>query len=287
MLKQLSDYIALTKPRIVLLFAITGLAALAAEGTAWRSPTWCIAVLLGIIGTAASANALNQYVERDLDALMERTRKKRPLPLGRIAPTAALCFSLTVGIAACTLLWWYTNGLSAGLALATILFYVLIYTMWLKPRTPYNIVIGGAAGATAPLIAWAAATGTIGWIPFVLFLIIFIWTPPHFWALSLCVIDDYRSAGFPMLPVVKGEERTRTEIFWYSLLLAPLPLLLVWAPRIGWLYTSGALLLGIGFLWRAWLARYRPSKATAGTLFAYSIIYLLLLSVLFTLDAMA
>lgn len=285
MFKQLSDYIALTKPRIVMLFAMTGFAAMAMEGNAWRSPLWSAIVLVGIICTAASANALNQYVERDLDALMRRTREKRPLPSGRLQPRAALIFSLLLGGFACALLWWYANLLSAVFALGTILFYVGIYTMWLKPRTPYNIVIGGAAGATAPLIAWAAATGTIGWAPFVLFLIIFIWTPPHFWALALCYADDYQAAGFPMLPVVAGEERTRTEIFWYSLLLAPLPLLLAWSPRIGPLYVIGAAILGAGFIWRAYLARYRPGKSTAGALFGYSIVYLFVLCILLTVDA--
>lgn len=284
MLRTLSHYIALTKPRIVLLFVLTGLAALAIEGTAWRQPQWLALVLVAITCTAASANGLNQYLERDLDALMARTREKRPLPAGRIRPTPALIYCLVLGVIACTLLGWYTNGLSTFFAAATIIFYVGIYTLWLKPRTPYNIVIGGAAGATAPLIAWSAATGTIGWAPFILFLVIFFWTPPHFWALALCVTDDYRTAGFPMLPVVHGEERTRKEIWWYSLLLVPLPLLLVWTSTVGTIYLVGATLLGVEFLRRAYLTRYRPGKATAGALFGYSIVYLLVLCLLIIID---
>ena len=284
--RKCADYILLTKPRIVLLFALTGFAALALEGRTFDRPWWVVLVCLGMIGTAASANGLNQYLERDRDALMERTRVKRPLPSGRIAPFGAFLFSTALGIAACVLFWWITNWLSTALAAGTILFYVIIYTLWLKPRTPYNIVIGGAAGATAPLIAWAAATGTLHWVPIVLFLIIFLWTPPHFSALALCYTEDYRTAGFPMLPVVRGEERTRKEIWRYSWLVVPLPLLLAWWPAIGWLYTTGALLLGIGFFWLAYRARYRPSKATAGGLFGYSIVYLLALSLLLITDAL-
>lgn len=283
---HIADLIALTKPRIVLLFLLTGVAALALEGHAWRQPGWLLLVLVTITCTAASANGLNQYIERDLDALMARTRERRPLPSGRLQPAVALVFSTTLGVIACGLLGWYVNALSAALAAATILFYVGVYTIWLKPRTPYNIVIGGAAGATAPLIAWAAATGTIGWVPLVLFLVIFLWTPPHFWALALCVTDDYRNAGFPMLPVVHGEARTRKEIFWYSLIVAPLPLTLVSWPKMGMLYTLGSMVLGALLIWHAVRVRFQPSRSTASALFGYSIVYLLVLSLLLIVDSL-
>ncbi|MBI2346866.1 MAG: protoheme IX farnesyltransferase [Deltaproteobacteria bacterium] len=285
LVQKCRDYLALTKPRIVLLFTLTGFAAFAVEGNSWARPGWLVLILCAIGCTAGSANGLNQYVERRLDALMVRTRTKRPLPAGRIAPMGALIFSWALGLLACGILLWQANILSAAFAAATILFYVLFYTMWLKPRTPYNIVIGGAAGATAPLIAWAAATGTIGWVPLILFLIIFLWTPPHFWALALCYQDDYRTAGFPMLPIVHGEERTRKEIVAYALITAPLPLLLAGWPTVGMIYLVGAVFLGIEFIRRAVLVRMRPGRATAGRLFAYSIAYLFLLNILLTVDA--
>ncbi|MBI4366030.1 MAG: protoheme IX farnesyltransferase [Deltaproteobacteria bacterium] len=284
-MNRIADYIALTKPRIVLVFMLTGMAALAVEGSLARDPLWLTLLFLAIGATAGSANGFNQYVERELDAVMRRTREKRPLPAGRLRPRNAWIFSLALGIFACGLLAWRFTLLSAALAAATILFYVLFYTMWLKPRTPYNIVIGGAAGATAPLIAWAAATGTIGWPAWLLFAVIFFWTPPHFWSLALCCMDDYRRAGFPMLPVARGEARTRGAILRYTILVAPMPLLLALNPAVGWSYLLGAALLGAGFCWFA-VRVYRERTTTAArALFGYSILYLLLLSVLLTVDA--
>lgn len=271
----LRHYIALTKPTIVLTFALTGLTAMVLEGSLLKDFSKFFLVLLAIIFTAASANGFNQYLERDLDARMERTRRRRPLPQSKISPNNAFIFSLILGILSFYLLLRWTNFLSVALALGTILFYVFVYTLWLKPRTPYNIVIGGAAGATAPLIGWAAATGEISWLAAWMFLIIFLWTPPHFWALALNVKDQYAKVGIPMLPVVKGEARTRQEIWRYSLILIPMSLLPFWASTpFSILYSFGALLLNGIWLYLAWRV-YKSFTVRVGyQFFGYSIVYL-------------
>src|SRR5689334_5205604 len=192
MSSRVSSYIQLTKPRIVLLVLVTALAAVVMEGSLLRDPVRLLLVLLGITLVAGSANAFNQYFERDLDAQMARTRTRRPLPLRHVTPRGALGFALSLGAVSVATLFWEGSALSAWLALGTILFYGFGYTLWLKPRTVHNIVIGGAAGAMGPVIAWAAASGRLTLTPVLLFLIIFLWTPPHFWALALCVKEDYR-----------------------------------------------------------------------------------------------
>ncbi len=189
--ETLSNYVSLTKPTIVTSYALTGATALVIEGSFLHQRLRFILVLLAIILTGASANGLNQYFERDIDAQMQRTKDRRPLPQGKIKPRRALIFSLLIGIIGVGYLAVDINWLSAAYALGTILFYSFFYTLWLKPRTPYNIVIGGAAGATAPLIAWSAGANTTPLAPWLLFLIIFMWTPPHFWALALCVKEQY------------------------------------------------------------------------------------------------
>lgn len=279
------NFIALTKPTIVLSFTLTGATALVVEGSLLHQPTKFFFVLLAILLTAASANGLNQYLERDLDAKMERTKKRRPLPQGKIRPQTALWFSVALGFLATLTLYFFANFLSAAFALGTILFYVFFYTLWLKARTPYNIVIGGAAGATAPLIAWAAATGEVSFLAWILFLIIFMWTPPHFWALALCVKDQYAKVGIPMLPVVKGEERTRSEILWYCILLAPLTLVPFIFQKAGWIYFLSALLLNAWLLFKAWQAFRQKGQKAAYSLFGYSIAYLMLLFIMMMVDA--
>lgn len=283
--ETLQSFISLTKPTIVLSFTLTGATALAMEGSLLRSPTKFSLVLFAILLTAACANGLNQYLERELDAKMERTKNRRPLPQGKIEPGTALRFSIFLGVLAVSYLFFYVNALSAFLALATILFYVFFYTLWLKPRTPYNIVIGGAAGATAPLIAWAAATNEISTLAWLMFLIIFAWTPPHFWALALCVKDQYAKAGIPMLPVIKGLERTRQEIFWYSLLLVFLTLTLFLFQFAGKLYFIGALALGVVWITKALSLKIKRTQRSALQLFRYSIIYLMALFILLMVDA--
>jgi len=271
------NYLKLTKPRISLLFAITGLTALLVEGS--MSPGslsfWLLVIAIYLVG--GSANAFNQYFERDIDKLMGRTVNRRPLPQGLIRPVAALCFSIVIGIVGTTLLYVLGHPLAALMGLGTILFYSFFYTLWLKPRTPYNIVIGGAAGAMGPLIAWAAVTGTVGWIPFLMFMIIFIWTPPHFWALALYHKEDYARVSLPMLPLVAGDEATRRQILYYSIVLLPLSLSLLLFDVFQWIYGAAALTLGCYFGWRA-LKVYRVKTVVVyKQLFFYSISYLMFL----------
>ncbi len=283
--ESVKSFVALTKPTIVLSFALTGATALVVEGSLLRQPTKFFLVLLAIVFTAASANGLNQYLERDIDAQMERTKKRRPLPLQKIKPAVALWFCIFLGVVAISYLAIYINILSAALALGTILFYIFIYTLWLKPLTYYNIVIGGAAGATAPLIGWAAATGKISLAAWLMFLIIFMWTPPHFWALALCVKDQYAKVGIPMLPVVKGEKRTREEILWYSIILVALTFSLFIFKEAGLIYLISALILGFVWLYRAWKLYVQKTQKAAYSLFGYSILYLMLLFIMMMVDA--
>jgi protoheme IX farnesyltransferase len=283
---RIADYVQLTKPRIVLLFAVTGLAAMLMEGSLRAEPMKLWMVFIGMVLTAGSANALNQYIDRDIDALMERTRKKRPLPAGRLAPQSALLFALATGTLATWLLYHFGNLMAAVYGVGTIAYYVGLYTMWLKRRTPYNIVIGGAAGASAPLIGWAAATGSVSLGAWIMFLIIFMWTPPHFWALALCVKDEYAHASVPMLPVVKGEDETRWQILLYSVALVPLTFALTVTRDCGPIYTVAAVLLGAIFLQKAWKVYRLKDRKSSWSLFGYSIAYLLGLFVVMIVDAL-
>ena len=273
----ISSYVNLTKPTIVLLFSLTGLTAMVIEGSLIHNPFKFWVVLFAITLTACSANALNMYFDRDIDEIMTRTRAKRSLPLKKIEPINALRFGLVLGIVSSGLLLRYANFLSAFLGLFTIFFYVVIYTLYLKRRTPYNIVIGGAAGAMAPLMGWAAATNQISLTAWLLFLIIFMWTPPHFWARALVVKEDYRKAKVPMLPVVAGDSRTRLEILIYSLLLIPLTLAPVLLKAGGIIYLVSGGLLGLIFILQTFQLMKKKDNKSAYSLFGYSIVYLLLL----------
>ena len=279
-------YLSLTKPRISLLFAITGLAALLVEGSLLSAPFRLWMIVLGIFLTGGSANAFNQYFEREIDKQMGRTAQRRPLPQGKIAPRSALIFSFFIGIFGTLLLRAFGNGFAAGLGLGTILFYSLFYTLWLKPRTPYNIVIGGVAGAMGPLIAWAAASGSIGWVPFIMFLIIFFWTPPHFWALALYHKEDYEKVSLPMLPIVAGDAQTRKQIFLYSLILMPLTLSLFFMRAFEWLYGLSAFLLSAYFVWRAFRVYREKNIKAYRQLFHYSIAYLMFLFLVMMADTL-
>jgi protoheme IX farnesyltransferase len=271
------DILALTKPRVMRLVVFSGLCGLLA---APELPPLVLGftAILCIALAAGACGALNQWYEVDLDARMRRTAK-RPLPDGRMDPGAALHFGVGLGAFSVLLMGLATNWLAAALLAASILFYVLIYTVWLKPRTPQNIVIGGAAGAFPPLIGWVAATGHFAALPLLLFGIIFLWTPPHFWALSMFVRSDYAAAGIPMLPVVAGPQATRRQIFIYTLLLAaaavsPWPLGLT-----GPIYGVAAIGLNLGFVILAArvLANRAAEPAQMGPekkLFAFSIFYL-------------
>ena len=283
-LNKIFPYLNLTKPRISLLFAITGLAALMVEGTLLHHPWRLWVVVLAIFMTGGSANAFNQYFEREIDKKMTSTAARRPLPQGEITPKNALIFSIVLGIAATLLLLGVGGFLSASFALGTIIFYSFFYTLYLKPRTPYNIVIGGAAGAMAPLIGWAAATGTVNWVPCLMFLIIFLWTPPHFWALALSHQEDYANVGLPMLPNVAGEEATRKQILYYSFSLIPLPVLFCVLSGLSSFFLFVCIVLSLLFVLGAYRLYRRKELEFAKQLFGYSIFYLLALFLLIILD---
>ena len=266
-------YYRLTKPRIVLLLLITTVPAmlLAAEGL---PPGWLIlATLLGGAIAAGSANSINMYLDRDIDAIMRRTRQ-RPLPAHAIAPEQALRFGFVLGAIAFYFLAVAVNVLAAVLALSAIAFYVFVYTMWLKRTTAQNIVIGGAAGAVPSLVGWAAVTGTLAWPAIMLFAIVFVWTPPHFWALAMRYSGDYAAAGVPMLPVVRGEDETRRQILLYSLVLFGTTLLLIPVGHMGPVYTGAAVLLGGSFVYRALQVWRTADDARTRRLFSFSILYL-------------
>lgn len=277
-------YLNLTKPRISLLFAITGLAALIMEGSLSDDPLRMGLLVLAIFLTGGSANAFNQYFERDVDKQMARTAKKRPLPQGKMKPIAALLFSIIIGGVGTCLLWRWGTPLAALLGLGTIVFYSFYYTLWLKPRTPYNIVIGGAAGAAGPLIGWAAATGGLSWAAVAMFSIVFFWTPPHFWALALCCKEDYAKVHYPMFPLVAGDAATRRQILCYSMTLLPLSASLYFLGEAGIVYFTGAMALSAFFAWEAVQIVRKKTIRSYWQLFGYSIAYLLLLFMILIVD---
>jgi protoheme IX farnesyltransferase len=277
-------YVRLTKPRIVLLLLITTVPAMLLAGERLPSGWLVAATLVGGALAAGSANAINMYLDRDIDAVMRRTRQ-RPLPTQMISPEHALRFGFVLGAVAFHLLAITVNVLAAVLALSAIAFYVFVYTMWLKRTTAQNIVIGGAAGAMPALVGWAAVTGTLGWPAIVLFAIVFLWTPPHFWALAMRYTGDYAAAGVPMLPVVRGEAETRRQIVLYSLLLFGATLVLVPVGGMGPVYTAAAVGLGGAFVYRALLVWRSPEAARTRGLFTFSIAYLAGLFAAVGLDA--
>lgn len=286
-LQVVQSYYQLTKPRIILLLLITTAAGmwLAAKGEV--DPLLLLVTLTGGALASGSANTINCLYDRDIDYIMERTRW-RPLPSGRVKPIDALIFAIALAIASFTLLTVFANLLTALLALSGIVFYVLIYTHWLKRHSVQNIVIGGAAGAIPPLVGWAAVTGDLSWSAWLLFAIIFLWTPPHFWALAMMIRDEYQEVGVPMLPVIEGDEITAKQIWIYSLILIPSTLLLVYPLHTsGFVYAIIALILGGIFLQKAWQLLQTPSERnTARSLFKYSILYLMLLCAAMVVDSL-
>ena len=276
---DVADYFALMKPRVMFLVVFTALVGLvAAPGS--MHPVLAIAALICIAVGAGASGALNMWYDADIDAAMTRTAG-RPIPRGRISPDEALVFGVVLAAGSVICLGLMVNWVAAALLALTIAFYVVVYTMWLKRSTPQNIVIGGAAGAVPPMIGWAAATGSVSLESFVLFLIIFMWTPPHFWALALLRSDDYARAGVPMLPVVRGADETRRQILIYSLILAPLGMVPAIIGLGGTLYMVVAAMLGSLFVVLA-LDCYREREGekadrAAKHLFAYSVLYLFLL----------
>ena len=272
---RVGDYVALLKPRVMSLVVFTGLVGMAVA-PGHLHPVIGLAALLCIAVGAGASGAINMWYDADIDAGMARTRN-RPIPQGRIAPGEALGFGVTLAVGSVLTMGLMVNLAAAALLALTIGFYVFVYTMWLKRRTPQNIVIGGAAGAFPPMIGWAAVTGDVSLGSIALFAIIFMWTPPHFWALSLYRCADYAKVGVPMLPVVAGPAETRRQILIYSLLLVPVTFGPWFVGVGGPLYLAGAAILGALFLiaaWRVWrIATDRPAKQ----LFGFSILYLFLL----------
>ncbi len=290
----LRDWFVLLKPRVLTLVVFTGvIGLLVAPGH--LHPVLAFTAVLCITVAAGAAGAINMWYDRDIDAEMRRTRN-RPVPAGRIAPDAALAYGVTLAVGSVVVMGLATNLVAAGLLAASIAFYVFVYTVWLKRRTPQNIVIGGAAGAFPPLIGWAAVTGSVATVPLLLFLIIFLWTPPHFWSLALWANADYARVGVPMLPVVAGARHTRRQIMVYTLLLLAASLL-PWAVGFsGPIYAASALALGLGFVATAWrvlrdrqdeagvsLTKDAPAKAA----FKYSILYLFVLFAALAVDRLA
>jgi protoheme IX farnesyltransferase len=285
--QTIRDYIQLTKPRIIPLLLIETAASMwiAAQG---RVDFWLLIVTLtgGALATA-SAQTINCVYDGDIDYDMERTRH-RPIPSGRIQPWEAVTFAIALAVASFTLLTVFANLLSASLAMAGIAVYVGVYTWWLKRSSPQNIVIGGAAGAIPPLVGWAAVTGELSWPAWILFAIVFIWTPPHFWGLALVIQDDYAKVGVPMLPVVVGDRKTALQILAYTLFLVPLTLVLVYPLGVsGGFYAATALCLGGLFIQKAWKLIQAPSdRDLAKSLFKYSIFYMMLLSLGMGIDSL-
>ena len=269
----LTSYIQLTKPSIMLLVLTGGLTGVIMEGSLLYEPLKLALFLSGLFLTGGCANALNQYFERDIDTRMSRTCGRRPLPLQKLTPLTALVFSISIGLIGTLILGLVFNWLTAFLAVATILFYGLVYTLWLKPNTSLNIVIGGVAGAMAPVGAWTAATGEMALTPWLVFLIIFFWTPPHFWSLAIRYNDDYRAARLPMLPLVKGREVALAQIHYYTLALFGVSLLPL-TVDFGWFYLAAAAVLGLIFIRKTYAARKTRDIKKIWGVFKFSILYL-------------
>ena len=279
---EVADYVEILKPRVMALVVFTGFVGLVVAPGHLHPVLAVVAVLCLAVG-AGAAGAINMWYERDIDALMRRTAG-RPLPAGRMMPGEALGFSVVLGVGAVLLMGLAVNWVAAELLALTIGFYVFVYTIWLKRRTPQNIVIGGAAGAFPPIIGWAAVTGDIGWGAIALFAIIFFWTPPHFWALSLYRTGDYAAAGVPMLPVVAGPRETKRQMLLYTLMLWPaaaVPWLLGVA---GGLYVACALLLSAVFTGAAIQVCYDEGERSARRMFGFSLLYLFLVFSLLLVD---
>ena len=278
-------YVALTKPRIIELLLITTIPTMVLAQRGWPSPELMAVTLVGGTLAAGGANAINMYVDRDIDALMERTRN-RPLVTGAVEPGSALVFALALEVAAFAVLWWGANLLSAALAFAAAAFYVVVYTIWLKRTSTQNIVIGGAAGAVPVLVGWAAVTDSLAWAPIVLFVVMFCWTPPHFWALAIRYADDYRAADVPMLPAVAPIAQAARQMIGYTLAMVAASLVLVPVADLGWIYAAVAVLAGGAFLLSTFRLADEPSPARSMRVFAYSITYVTLLFAALTVDVL-
>lgn len=278
-------YIALTKPRIIELLLITTVPTMVLAERGWPSTRLVLVTLFGGTLAAGGANAINMYVDRDIDKLMVRTQG-RPLVTGLIEPRNALWFAMVLEVLAFAVLWSGANLLSACLALAATLFYVFVYTLWLKRTSRQNIVIGGAAGAMPVLIGWSAVTNSLAWPPVLLFGIMFMWTPPHFWALAIRHIDDYRAASVPMLPVVAPLKQVLRQMLAYTVVMVAGTLVLIPVAELGWIYGIGAAVLGGLFIAGTLALSRNPEPQKAMRLFGYSISYVTLLFGVLTLDVL-
>ena len=278
----LSDYVELTKPKVQSLLLLTTIATMYVAGD--PSPLLVALTCLGGYLSAGGAGAVNHWLDRDIDLQMARTAN-RPVPAGRISPRAALTFGCTLAALSLLELSLTVNPLAAALSFSGFLGYVFVYTVWLKRRTPQNIVIGGAAGAVPPLVGWAAVTGSVSGAAVFLFFIVFFWTPPHFWALSLLMKEEYRKVGVPMLPVVRGEDETRKQILLYSVLLYAVTQLPFCAGGFGVTYAVSSILLGFGFIGGAIRLYRRADRRSALQLYLFSLAYLALLFCSMVLDA--
>lgn len=281
--KLVLAYIELTKPRIIELLLITTVPAMVVAAGGWPGTWLVIATVIGGTLSAGGANVINMVADRDIDVIMRRTRR-RPLPTERIDVGHAIVFGVVLGVLGFAWLWITSNLLAATVSTAGLLFYVFVYTFYLKRTSVQNIVIGGAAGAVPPLVGWAAVTGSLGLAPWIMFAIIFYWTPPHFWALSLKYKDDYAAAGVPMLPVVVGVERTLDQIFRYTFVLVGVSLMLAVNPVLGAIYSVTAVVMGVGLLFGAWRLRSRPDEAMR--FFGLTNFYLATLFLAMMLDAL-
>ena len=279
---SIADYFALLKPRVMSLVVFTGFAGLlVAPGN--LEPLMALVSILCIAISACAAGAINMWYERDIDSLMERTCN-RPIPAGRIAPNRALVFGIILNILPILVMGILLNWVAASLLAFAAAFYIFVYTIWLKRRTPQNIVIGGAAGAIPPMIGWASVTGSVNLEALALFLIIFMWTPPHFWALALYRDGDYAKAGIPMLPVVSGAKETRRQILIYTLLLVPLTFLPIILETAGIFYGIVTAILGAYFTWLAIQIVRKEDERSAKRLFGFSILYLFVLFAALIID---
>jgi len=281
--QRIGAFIALTKPRIIELLLVTTVPTMIVAERGLPSIWLMVATLVGGTLAAGGAHAINMVVDRDIDALMERT-KNRPLVTGIVSPTEAMVFAITLEIVAFVFLWQVVNLLSACLAVSATLFYVFVYTLWLKRRSTRNIVIGGAAGAVPVLVGWSAVTNTLDWPPIVLFAIIFYWTPPHFWALAIKYKDDYEAAAVPMLPVETDLQTVARRILMYTILLWGLTLLFGPVANLGFIYLATALVLGAVFTWLSVQVLRTGSSEVAMKLFSWSITYISLLFGAMALD---
>jgi len=282
---RIGAYIALTKPRIIELLLITTVPTMVLATGGWPD-TWLVVwTVVGGTLAAGGANAINMYIDRDIDRVMERTRN-RPLVTGHVSPRSALVFAVALEVAAFCVLAWSSNMLAGALAIAATLFYVFVYSLWLKRTSRQNIVIGGAAGAAPVLVGWAAVTGSVSWSAVVLFLVIFLWTPPHFWALAIRHVDDYRAADVPMLPVVETPARTVRTMGWYSVAVAVVSFALIPLNDMGVIYVVAATVLGAAFVALTFGLGRTPSQSAAMRVFSFSISYVTLLFLAVVLDVL-